>query len=111
MPTPAAARPDAIRRHNLSLVLTHIHQDGAITRAELTQRLGVSRSTIGVLVSDLIEHRLVEESVPSGGAGVGRPILGGTCGSVRADGVASIGPPAAPPGAWVGILDRGRGAT
>ncbi|HVX44912.1 MAG TPA: ROK family transcriptional regulator [Mycobacteriales bacterium] len=68
-----AARPDAIRRHNLALILGHVHRDGALTRAELTQRLGVSRSTIGVLVSDLIEHRLVEESVPSGGAGVGRP--------------------------------------
>ena len=69
----AAARPDAIRRHNLSLILGHVHRDGALTRAELTQRLGVSRSTIGTLVSDLTALGLVEESVPSGGDRVGRP--------------------------------------
>ncbi len=73
MPASPAARPDAIRRHNLSLVLGHIHRDGALTRAELTQRLGVSRSTMGALVADLTQLGLVEELVPAGGAGVGRP--------------------------------------
>ena len=67
------ARPDAIRRHNLALILGHVHRDGELTRAELTQRLGVSRSTIGALVADLIELGLVDESVPSGGDRVGRP--------------------------------------
>ncbi|WP_375490434.1 ROK family protein [uncultured Jatrophihabitans sp.] len=70
---PSAARPDTIRRHNLSLMLTHLHHDGALTRAELTQRLGVSRSTVGALVADLTLLGLVEELVPTGGAGVGRP--------------------------------------
>ncbi len=73
MPAPPAARPDAIRRHNLALVLDHIHRDGALTRAELTHRLGVSRSTMGALVADLIELGLVDEVVPTGGSGVGRP--------------------------------------
>ncbi|MEO9139414.1 MAG: ROK family transcriptional regulator [Jatrophihabitans sp.] len=71
--SPGAARPDAIRRHNLGLVLRHIHLDGALTRAELTARLGVSRSTVGALVADLTQLRLVQEVVPAGGAGVGRP--------------------------------------
>jgi predicted NBD/HSP70 family sugar kinase len=70
---PAPARPDAIRAHNLSVMLGHIHRDGALTRAELTQRLGVSRSTVGALVADLSQLGLVEEVVPSGGARVGRP--------------------------------------
>ncbi|HET9826921.1 MAG TPA: ROK family transcriptional regulator [Nocardioidaceae bacterium] len=69
----SAARPDAIRRHNLALILGHVHRDGALTRAELTARLGVSRSTIGALVADLTALGLVQESVPSGGARVGRP--------------------------------------
>jgi predicted NBD/HSP70 family sugar kinase len=73
MPASPAARPDAIRRHNLALVLDHIHRDGQLTRAELTQRLAVSRSTVGALVADLIELGLVDEVVPSGGSGVGRP--------------------------------------
>ena len=69
----SAARPDAIRRHNLALILGHVHRDGFLTRAELTQRLGVSRSTIGALVADLIDLGLVAESVPTGGDRVGRP--------------------------------------
>ena len=67
------ARQDAIRRHNLGLLLGQIHRDGALTRAELTQRLHLSRSTIGALVSDLVELGLVDEHVPSGGDRAGRP--------------------------------------
>jgi predicted NBD/HSP70 family sugar kinase len=73
VPSQPAARPDAIRRHNLGLLLSQVHLDGALTRAELTQRLGLSRSTIGALVADLTDLGLVEESVPSGGARAGRP--------------------------------------
>jgi len=68
-----AARPDAIRRHNLALLLGHVHRDGELTRAELTARLGVSRSTVGALVAELTTLGLVEESVPIGGERVGRP--------------------------------------
>jgi predicted NBD/HSP70 family sugar kinase len=68
-----AVRPDEIRQHNRSLLLSHVHRDGALTRAELTQRLHLSRSTVGALVSDLAQLGLVEEVVPSGGARVGRP--------------------------------------
>jgi predicted NBD/HSP70 family sugar kinase len=67
------ARPDEIRAHNLAVILGHVHRDGALTRAELTQRLGVSRSTVGALVSDLSQLGLIEEMRPTGGAGVGRP--------------------------------------
>jgi predicted NBD/HSP70 family sugar kinase len=66
-------RPDDIRQHNLSLVLNHVHRDGALTRAELTQRLHLSRSTVGALVGDLAQLGLVEEVVPIGGERVGRP--------------------------------------
>ncbi|HEX3929325.1 MAG TPA: ROK family transcriptional regulator [Nocardioides sp.] len=66
-------RPDDIRQHNLSLLLSHVHRDGALTRAELTQRLSLSRSTVGALVGDLAQLGLVEEVVPNGGARVGRP--------------------------------------
>lgn len=69
----AAARPDEIRRHNLALMLDHVHRDGALTRAELTRRLGLSRSTVGALVTDLVELGLVKESVPIGGDRAGRP--------------------------------------
>ncbi|SOD72970.1 predicted NBD/HSP70 family sugar kinase [Jatrophihabitans sp. GAS493] len=69
----SAARPDDIRRHNLGLLLEEIHRHGELSRAELTQRLGLNRSTIGVLVADLTELGLVSEFVPSRGDRAGRP--------------------------------------
>lgn len=68
-----AARPDAIRRHNLGLLLAQIHRDGELSRAELTQRLDLSRSTVGALVAELTELGLVQEHVPTGGERAGRP--------------------------------------
>ena len=68
-----AARPDAIRRHNLSLLLGEVHRHGELTRAELTRRLRLSRSTIGALVADLADAGLLEERVPTGGERAGRP--------------------------------------
>src|SRR5690242_16184930 len=72
-PKPPVSRPDDIRRHNLGLVLREVHRDGPLSRAQLTQRLALSRSTIGALVGDLCELHLVEESVPVGGDRAGRP--------------------------------------
>jgi predicted NBD/HSP70 family sugar kinase len=66
-------RADDIRRHNLGLLLSHVHEDGELTRAELTQRLGMSRSTIGALVSELAALDLISEHVPTGGDRSGRP--------------------------------------
>lgn len=66
-------RADDLRRHNLGVVLSHIHRDGELSRAELTARLGLSRSTIGVLVSDLAGLQLVSAQVPTGGERAGRP--------------------------------------
>jgi len=68
-----AVRPEEIRRHNLSLLLRHIHQHGELTRAELTAATGLNRSTIGALVSDLVGLGLVIEYVPSVRDRAGRP--------------------------------------
>ena len=68
MPAPPAARPTRSAGTTWACVLGHIHRDGALTRAELTQRLGVSRSTVGALVADLTQLGLVDEEVPGGGA-------------------------------------------
>lgn len=73
MTSATAARPEAIRQHNLALVLGEVHRDGSLSRAELTARLGLSRSTIGALVAELTDLGLVEERVPTGGARAGRP--------------------------------------
>ena len=68
-----ATRPDHVRRHNLAVLLAHVHRAGAVSRADLTQLLGLNRSTVGTLVAELAQFGLLEENVPSGGAGVGRP--------------------------------------
>ena len=68
-----AARPEEIRRHNLGLLLEQVHRDGELTRAELTQRLGLNRSTIGALVAELTDLGLIDERVPTSNERAGRP--------------------------------------
>jgi predicted NBD/HSP70 family sugar kinase len=67
------ARNEQTRRHNLSAVLTHLHHSGVLTRADLTRRTGLNRSTIGALVAELADHGLVHESHDDAHASVGRP--------------------------------------
>jgi predicted NBD/HSP70 family sugar kinase/biotin operon repressor len=64
---------DDVRRRNLSGVLTLVHRHRCLSRAELTRRTGLSRSTVKDLVEELAEHGLVEEAQPDGVAQVGRP--------------------------------------
>lgn len=69
---------------NAARVLRLVHEEGPVTRAELTRRTGLNRSTILALVGELVEAGLVLEEMPSAGApgvGVGRP-----SGVVRASG-------------------------
>ncbi|HEY5980830.1 MAG TPA: ROK family transcriptional regulator [Microlunatus sp.] len=61
------------RRHNLSRLLTLVHREGAQSRAALTRRTGLNRSTIGGLVTELVQLGLVLETGPTSPAGVGRP--------------------------------------
>ncbi|MGO3886007.1 MAG: ROK family transcriptional regulator [Mycetocola sp.] len=58
---------------NLSLLLGILHRDGSATRAELTRRTGLNRSTIAALVAELVSRGLVIESDPPAAAGAGRP--------------------------------------
>ncbi|MGX7679778.1 ROK family protein [Jatrophihabitans sp. DSM 45814] len=69
----SAVRPEEIRRHNLGLLLGEIHRHGELTRAELTSVLGLNRSTIGGLVTDLVNLGMVTEYVPAGRDRAGRP--------------------------------------
>jgi predicted NBD/HSP70 family sugar kinase len=64
---------DDVRRRNLSGVLTLVHRNRCLSRAELTRRTGLSRSTVKDLVEELAEHGLVEEAQPGAAAQVGRP--------------------------------------
>lgn len=67
--TPPLARGntsnDQLRRYNLSMVMTMIHQAGGCTRAELTRRTGLNRSTIAGLVAELVELEMAVEGAPA----------------------------------------------
>jgi len=73
LPVSAPASNDTTRRGNLSLVLSLVHHKRAISRAELTRVTGLNRSTIGTLVSHLVELGLVIEGRASGNSQIGRP--------------------------------------
>lgn len=53
---------DQARQHNLATVLGILRRQGMQTRAELTRRTGLNRSTIGALVGELVAFGLVDES-------------------------------------------------
>jgi predicted NBD/HSP70 family sugar kinase len=71
----AAPGPDEVRRSNLGSLLQYVHLHGATSRAELTTRLGLNRSTIGALTAELAGAGLVSEAVPRDTRRAGRPSL------------------------------------
>lgn len=64
---------DAVRRSNLSQVLRMLHIEGPATRAQITTRTGLNRSTVLTLVQELADVGLVEEGEPQSSGGRGRP--------------------------------------
>ncbi|HEY0869352.1 MAG TPA: ROK family protein [Acidothermaceae bacterium] len=73
MSTPSGATQDEIRRRNVSTLLRQVHVQGQLSRAQLTTRMGLNRSTIKALVGDLCDAGLVVETIPENGLRAGRP--------------------------------------
>jgi predicted NBD/HSP70 family sugar kinase len=73
MAAPSGATQDEIRRLNVSTLLRQIHVHGPLSRAELTTRMGLNRSTIKALVDELSDAGLVAETIPETGLRAGRP--------------------------------------
>jgi predicted NBD/HSP70 family sugar kinase len=71
----AGPSQEEIRRQNLGALLRSVHRHGALSRAELTARLGLNRSTIGALTGDLAAAGLVTEEPPRETGRAGRPSL------------------------------------
>jgi predicted NBD/HSP70 family sugar kinase len=67
------ATQDEIRRLNVSTLLRHVHVHGQLSRAQLTTRMGLNRSTIKALVDELADAGLVAETIPETGLRAGRP--------------------------------------
>ena len=55
----AGTNRDAMRPHNLGVVLRHVHRDGALSRAALTARMGLTRGSVGELLTELESLRTV----------------------------------------------------
>lgn len=70
---------EAVRRHNLATLLGHVHRSGGVSRAQLTERMGLNRSTIADLVRELEDLSAVSQSTPEAGtsprSGAGRPSI------------------------------------
>ncbi|MEV0145691.1 MULTISPECIES: ROK family transcriptional regulator [unclassified Nonomuraea] len=71
----AGPSQEDIRRHNLGALLRHVHLGGPTSRAELTAKMGLNRSTIMALTSDLTAAGLVREELPRETGRAGRPSL------------------------------------
>ncbi|MFD0556570.1 ROK family protein [Stackebrandtia endophytica] len=70
--SPARTSED-LRAHNRARLLRAVHDHGAsLTRAQLTEQLGMARGTASVLVAELAEAKLVTEN-PTEQLGRGRP--------------------------------------
>ncbi len=69
----AAGGTERLRRVNLSAALEVLHHHGPLRRAELTQRLGLNRSTIASVVGELQQLGLAFESTPQSTGEGGRP--------------------------------------
>jgi predicted NBD/HSP70 family sugar kinase len=67
------ARQDALRQHNLALVLQHIAGAGPVSRARIAADTSLTKTTVSSLVDDLVSARLVTELGPEARGEVGRP--------------------------------------
>lgn len=73
--TGAATLPSDGRAHNLSLVRQTLHSAGAMSRADLSRTLGLTRVTVSDLVSDLLERGHVVELGQSDEVRPGKPAI------------------------------------
>lgn len=74
----AGTNQESVRRHNLSTLLGHLHLAGQLSRSSLTSLMGLNRSTIADLVSEVEMLGLAEQQAPDvrGRSAAGRPSVG-----------------------------------
>ncbi len=61
-----------VREINLSLVMKHLHEHAPVSRANLAELIGLNKSTVSSLVTELTEHNFVSE-IGIDNTGIGRP--------------------------------------
>jgi predicted NBD/HSP70 family sugar kinase len=70
---PSPARQNALRQHNLVLVLQHIAAAEPVSRARIAAATSLTKTTVSSLVDDLVSARLVTELGPEARGAIGRP--------------------------------------
>ncbi|MCW8221348.1 transcriptional regulator, partial [Streptomyces griseolus] len=87
--SPAAkAGHESVRRHNLSLVLRTVREEGEVTRARVASLVGLTRAAVSSLVEELLELGCLSESGKTSSGSAGRP---GTVLTVSRTGPAGLG--------------------
>jgi predicted NBD/HSP70 family sugar kinase len=82
------ADKEMVRRHNLSLVLRAVRDEGETTRAGVAARVGLTRASVSSLVEQLLDSGFLSESGKTFSGQAGRP---GTVLKVSSSGPAGIG--------------------
>ncbi|MER5949420.1 ROK family transcriptional regulator [Streptomyces sp. NPDC001904] len=85
---PAKADKAGVRRHNLSLVLRTVHDEGEATRAGVAARVGLTRAAVSSLVDQLLTEGFLSEWGKTFSGQAGRP---GTVLKVARSGPAGLG--------------------
>ncbi|WP_340537151.1 ROK family transcriptional regulator [Nocardioides sp. GXZ039] len=87
-PSPHSVANLDLRRSNLGLALRYLRDHGPRTRASLASELGMTRSTVSTLVTELIQRGLVTDGEQVQRTTVGRP---GTAVELDGRGIAGLG--------------------
>ena len=74
-PFPTKATHQQTRAHNAGLVLRALYDHGPISRADVARMTGLTRTTVGEVVSELIEDRMAREIGRGPSTGGKAPIL------------------------------------
>ncbi|OIJ12059.1 ROK family protein [Anaerobacillus alkalilacustris] len=64
-----------VKVNNKSLILNTIKDQGPLSRADLSQRLGLTKGTVSSLVSELLHEHLCYETGPGESSGGRRPVM------------------------------------
>jgi N-acetylglucosamine repressor len=83
MRLPAKATHAQTRQHNHRLVLRTVYDFGPISRAEVARSTGLTRTTVGDVVGDLLDEGMVEEVGRGPSTGGKSPILLSIVGDAR----------------------------
>lgn len=71
--SPNGVTKTGMRAQNLSALLTHVHHRGVVSRADLVGGLGLSKTTVSVLIGELTELGWLESVGTEARSGAGRP--------------------------------------